>query len=251
MEYNKKGGESSHQGRRDYDKRPAGKPSGRKHFTTTRKTSPEHGAERVFTTDRAYDSTDRPVRRFDGERRPYDGERRSFDGERRPYDGERRPYDGERRRFDGERKPYDRERRSFDGDRRNFHQGQGPRKPGRKPQAPKSGIDAMISRRPQVDRNAYSDNDQQVTLAFDLFSCLFQIGELSLQLTCLPDAACCVAVAYARATCCSLGACILSITYQLFGQTHPSGKILFSGPKLCLCRFAVLSEHRAHITYYS
>ena len=163
MEYNKKGGESSHQGRRDYDKHPAGKPSGRKHFTTTRKTSPEHGAERVFTTDRAYDSTDRPVRRFDGERRPYDGERRSFDGERRPYDGERRPYDGERRRFDGERKPYDRERRSFDGDRRSFHQGQGSRKPGRKPQAPKSGIDAMISRRPQVDRNAYSDNDQVKT----------------------------------------------------------------------------------------
>ncbi len=125
MEYNKKGGESSHQGRRDYDKRPAGKPSGRKHFTTTRKTFSENGAERVFTTDRSYESTDRPARRFDSERRSFDGERRSFDGERRTFD---------------------RERRSFD-----------------KPQAPKTGIEAMISRRPQVDRNAYSDNDQVKT----------------------------------------------------------------------------------------
>lgn len=159
MEYNKKGGDSNHQGRRDYDKRPAGKPSGRKHFTTTRKTFSENGAERVFTTDRSYESTDRPARRFDSERRSFDGERRSFDGERRTFDRERRSFDGERRSFDGERRNH-----SSRGDRRpDFHQGQSPRKPSRKPQAPKTGIEAMISRRPQVDRNAYSDNDQVKT----------------------------------------------------------------------------------------
>ena len=47
MDYNKKGSDS-YQGRRDYDRHETG--SGRKHFTT-RKSYPDAGAQRVFTTD--------------------------------------------------------------------------------------------------------------------------------------------------------------------------------------------------------
>lgn len=134
-----------------------------------------------------------------GERRSYNGgERRSY-GDRRPsYNGgERKPY-GENRNYgenNGERRPYGErraygeggERRSY-GDRRPSFNG-GERKPygaGRKPygkpaggrggfgkpqgkfqkkydnqfdESAESGINRMISRKPQLDPSQYSDND--------------------------------------------------------------------------------------------
>ncbi len=112
---------------------------------------------------------DRPRRPFSegGERKPY-GERRSFgeNSERRSFGGERRSFgDRPRRSFSegGERKPYG-ERRSF-GDRKPG----GFRNTGKKSFYKKdfsyfrdeeeSGINKMISRRPQVENEAFSDND--------------------------------------------------------------------------------------------
>ena len=122
------------------------------------------------------------------------GERRSFgSGERRPYNGgERKPY-GERRSF-GEGRSYGEHRshsegRSFGegGERRSFNGGErrqfnGGRKPYGRPQggrggygkpqggfrkkgeyqfdeSAESGINRMISRKPQFDASQYSDND--------------------------------------------------------------------------------------------
>ena len=125
-------------------------------------------------------------RRTEG-RREY-GERRSFNGnnERRSYNndrprrsfsegGEKRSFGGERKSFGGDRRSFGeggQERRSFGGDRKQF----GDRKPGsgfrntakksfnRKDfnyfrEENESGINKMISRRPQLDNEKYSDND--------------------------------------------------------------------------------------------
>ena len=136
-------------------------------------------------------------RRSYGEGRSYgenhshgeNGERRSFGGgERRPYNGgERKPY-GERRSY-GEGRSYGEnrshgeggERRSFGGGERRPYSGGG-RKPYGRPQggrggygkpqggfrkraeyqfdeSAESGINRMISRKPQFDASQYSDND--------------------------------------------------------------------------------------------
>ena len=127
--------------------------------------------------------SDRPRRSFGeagGERRSYGGERRSYgenNGERRSYssDRPRRPYgenNGERR--SSSRRSYGEnngERRSFGGERRSFGNGDRSRKPyGNNQRGQKkdfsyfrneeeSGINRMISRRPQLDNQTYSDND--------------------------------------------------------------------------------------------
>ena len=123
--------------------------------------------------------SDRPRRTFSegGERRTsFGGERRSFgeNGERRSFNSDRprRAFSegGERRSF-GDRKPFSGERKSFSGERRSF----GDRKPGGFRNSAKksfnrndfnyfrdeneSGINKMISRRPQVENEAFSDND--------------------------------------------------------------------------------------------
>ena len=136
---------------------------------------------------------------FSGERRSFSGERRSFGegSERRSFNndrprrsfsegGERKSFSGERRSFSGERRSFGEgsERRSFNNDRprRSFSEG-GERKPfgGDRRQAggfrntgkksfykkdfnyfrdeQESGINKMISRRPQLDNDNYSDND--------------------------------------------------------------------------------------------
>lgn len=101
------------------------------------------------------------------ERRSY-GERRSFGGDRR-QSGDRKPFsNGERRSFNnGERKSFGGERKQFGGRSTGF------RNTGRKSFYKKdfsyfrneeeSGIDRMISRRPQVDGNTWSDNDMVQT----------------------------------------------------------------------------------------
>ena len=154
--------------------------------------------------DRKNFGGDRPRRSFsgNGERRPFSGngerrsfgegsERRSFGGDRprRPFSGnneERRPFsgNGERRSFSGnsERRSFGEgsERRSFGGDRpRRPFSGNGDRKSFGFNSAKKSinrkdlnyfrneeesGINKMISRRPQLDTDInLSDNDMVTT----------------------------------------------------------------------------------------
>ena len=112
---------------------------------------------------------DRPRRPFgenNGERRSFGGERRSFgsDRPRRSFgdnNGERRSFGGDRpRRSFGENNG---ERRSFGGDRARRPFGDKPRGQRRDfshfRSEDESGINRMISRRPQLDNQAYSDND--------------------------------------------------------------------------------------------
>ena len=125
----------------------------------------EHGSYRSYGEGRPADGR----RQFgdhsgNGERRPY-GERRSFHHDGEFGNGERRSFSDERR--SGEGRGYG-ERRSF-GDRRPSGSRQGGfNRGGRKPygRAEASfderegyGISRMLSRKPQVDGAAYSDND--------------------------------------------------------------------------------------------
>ncbi|MBO5075036.1 MAG: pseudouridine synthase [Bacteroidales bacterium] len=158
-----------------------------------RRTFSENGERRSFSSNgerRSYGS-DRPRRTFseNGERRSFtgNGERRSYgeNQERRNFSGERRSLgsNGERRSFGsdrprrsfsegGERRSsFGGDRRGFSGERRSF----GDRKPGgfrnsgRKSfnrndfnyfrDESESGINKMISRRPQIENEAFSDND--------------------------------------------------------------------------------------------
>ena len=162
MEDNRRGGNGRRDGRREYGER-------RNHSN--------NGERRSFNGDR-------PRRSFSegGERRSsFNGERRSFgeNSERRSYSsdrprrsfsegGERRSsFNGERRSsFSGERKSFSGERRSFGGDRRNSG---GFRNTGKQSFYKKdfnyfrdedeSGINKMISRKPQLSNDAFSDND--------------------------------------------------------------------------------------------
>ena len=126
-------------------------------------------------------SSDRPGRSYgDGERRSFgDGERRSFssDRPRRSFgdSNERRPFGDRRRSFeergssdrprrsygDGERRPFGDRRRSFGQDRRNFSGKNFNNRPARhfEDRAAEEGINRMISRKPLVEDNAFSDND--------------------------------------------------------------------------------------------
>ena len=178
MEDNRRGGNGRRtEGRREYGNRNNGSSNGE------RPRRPRIGSgER-----RSSFSNDRPRRSFgesNGERRSFgeNSERRSFGGERRSFsnDRPRRSFgesNGERRSF-GERKSFgeNSERRSFGGERRSF--GDRSRRPagngGFRNSAKKSfnrkdlnyfrneeesGINKMISRRPQVEDQAFSDND--------------------------------------------------------------------------------------------
>ena len=132
-----------------------------------RKSYGENRERRSFDGERRSFSSDRPRRSFSegGERRSYgeNQERRSFGGERRSFSSDR-----PRRSFSegGER------RSSFSGERRSFgdkRQGGGFRNTGKKSFYKKdfnyfrdeneSGINKMISRRPQLNSDAFSDND--------------------------------------------------------------------------------------------
>ena len=136
---------------------------------------------------------DRPRRSFgdnNGERSSFGGDRKSFggdrprrsfgdnNGERRSFGGERRSFNGDRPRRsfgdnNGERSSFGGERRSF-GDRSRRPAGNGGfRNTGRKSFNKKelnyfrneeeSGINKMISRRPQASDHAFSDNDMVAT----------------------------------------------------------------------------------------
>ena len=124
---------------------------------------------------------DRPRRSFSegGEKKPFNGERRSFGegGERRSFGGERKSFGGERKSFGdrprrsfgegGERRSFIGERKSFGGDRKSFGEKRsfGAKKSFYKKDFKyfrdenESGINKMISRRPQIDNEHFSDND--------------------------------------------------------------------------------------------
>ena len=148
------------------------------------------GERRSFGGERRSFGNDRPRRSFGengGERQSFGSERRSFGGDRprRSFgenNGERQSFGGERRSFGGDRPrrsfgENNGERRSFSGERRSFG-GDRPRRPapgaGFRNTAKKSfnkkdfnyfrnedesGINKMISRRPQASDHAFSDND--------------------------------------------------------------------------------------------
>ena len=150
----------------------------RKSFSGERRSFGENGERRSFGSDRPRRSfSEGGERRSFGDRKPFSGERRSFgeNGERRSFgsDRPRRSFSegGERRSsFSGERKSFG-DRKPFSGERKSF----GDRKPGGFRNSAKksfnrndfnyfrdeneSGINKMISRRPQVENEAFSDND--------------------------------------------------------------------------------------------
>ena len=147
----------------------------------------EGGERRSFSNngERKSFGGDRPRRSFSegGERRSsFSGERKQFSGERKSFSGERSSFSGERRSFSGERRSFgeNSERRSFGGDRkysggdRKYSGGERRQSGGFKNTGKKSfykkdfnyfrdeqesGINKMISRRPQVSNEAFSDND--------------------------------------------------------------------------------------------
>ena len=198
MEDNRRGGNGRRpEGRREYGSRPRRtftEGGERRSFDGERKPFGERprrsfgeGGERKSFGDRPRRSfgeggerksfsSDRPRRSFGegGERKSFSGERKSFgDRPRRSFGegGERKSFgDRPRRSFGegGERKSFSGERRSFGGDRKGF--GGERRSFGAKKSFYKkdfnyfrneeeSGISKMISRRPQLDTDQYSDND--------------------------------------------------------------------------------------------
>ena len=169
MEDNRRGGNGRRDGRREYGERRNHSNNGeRRSFGEKRSFNGERRSFGDNSERRSYGS-DRPRRSFSegGERRSsFNGERRSFGekSERRSY-GSDRP----RRSFSegGERRSsFSGERRSFGGDRRNSG---GFRNTGKKSFYKKdfnyfrdeeeSGINKMISRKPQLSNDAFSDND--------------------------------------------------------------------------------------------
>ena len=157
MEDKRRGGNGRRsEGRRDYGER--------KSISSDRPRRPRisNGESRSFNSDK-------PRRNFsdNGERRPFgeSGERRSF-GEKRGF-GENRSFNSDRPRRsfseNGERRPFG-EKRGF-GERKGF----GAKKSFHKKDfnhfrnEEESGINRMISRRPQLDNAVLSDNDMVAT----------------------------------------------------------------------------------------
>ena len=194
MEDNRRGGGNGRrtEGRREYGDRPrrsAGS-SDRRSFGDRPRRSYGDGERRSFGDRKPFDGERRGFRsaenngerRSFGDRKPFDGERRSFgSGERKSFgDRPRRSFGegGERKSF-GERRSFgDRPRRSFGeggerksfGERRSFGDRRNDSRGGRKPfgrggdfnhfrNEEESGINKMISRKPVLDVNAFSDND--------------------------------------------------------------------------------------------
>ena len=160
MEDNRRSGNGRRpEGRREYGSRP-------------RRTFTEGGEKRSFDGDRK-PYGERPHRSFGegGERKSFGdrprrsfgegGERKSFgDRPRRSFGegGERKSFSGERRSFGGDRKGFGGERRSF-GAKKSFYK----KDFNYFRNEDESGINKMISRRPQLDTDQYSDNDMVAT----------------------------------------------------------------------------------------
>jgi 23S rRNA pseudouridine2605 synthase len=131
-----------------------------------------------YSTSRSFDSEERPQRAYGARPARPQGERRSY-GEGRPQQGERRSYgdrpQGERpyseKKTYGSKpygdKPYgDRPRKSGYGKPSFGAKPAGPgrgRKPAGKRSEADAGMSAMLSRKPQVSGNAWSDDDTAKT----------------------------------------------------------------------------------------
>ena len=117
-----------------------------------------------FNSDRPRYNSDRP--RYNSDRPRYNSDRPRFNSDR-PQRSESRPRYGEDRPRYGESKPGYGEGRPSYGQRNNGRSGfskPAPRKPVHKngphfTHADEAGINQMISRKPQVDNPAFSDND--------------------------------------------------------------------------------------------
>ena len=165
----------------DRPRRSFGEGGERKSFgDRPRRTFSENGERRSFSGERRSFGESGERRTFNGERKSFNGERKSF-GDRKPFGdrprrsfgegGERKSFgdrprrtfseNGERRSFSGERRSFGGDKRGFGGERRNF----GAKKSFYKKDfnyfrnEEESGISRMISRRPQIDADNYSDND--------------------------------------------------------------------------------------------
>ena len=167
MEDNRRGGNGRRtEGRREYGERRNYSDNGERRNLRPRRNRTESGEQRSFGSserssygERRSFSNDRPRRSFSegGERRSY-GEnrerRQSFSGERKSFSGERKSFSGERRQF-GDRKPggfRNTGKKSFYKKDFNYFRDE-----------EESGINKMISRWPQVDNDAFSDNDMVKT----------------------------------------------------------------------------------------
>ena len=185
MEDNRRSGNGRRtEGRRDYGKRPRISNGGeRRSFgeNNGERRSFGNGERKSFGSDRPRRSfgEDRPRRSFgENNERPRrsfgenNGERRSF-GEGRNFNNDRprRSFGegSERRGFGGDRKSFGGERKSYGGERRRPAGNGGFRNSAKKSFTRKdfnyfrneeeSGINKMISRRPQLEGNDFSDND--------------------------------------------------------------------------------------------
>ena len=144
----------------DRPRRRFGEGGERKSFSSDRpRRSFGEGGERKSFSGERKSFGDRPRRSFGegGERKSFSGERRTFgDRPRRSFGegGERKPFSGERRSFGGDRKGFGGERRSF-GAKKSFYK----KDFNYFRNEEESGINKMISRRPQLDTDQYSDND--------------------------------------------------------------------------------------------
>ena len=144
----------------DRPRRSFGEGGERKSFSSDRpRRSFGEGGERKSFSGERKSFGDRPRRSFGegSERKSFSGERKSFgDRPRRSFGegGERKPFSGERRSFGGDRKGFGGERRSF-GAKKSFYK----KDFNYFRNEEESGINKMISRRPQLDTDQYSDND--------------------------------------------------------------------------------------------
>ena len=130
---------------------------------------PRYGSDRPrYGSDRPRYNNDRP-QRSEGSPR-YGEDRPHYDGERPRYNNDRPRFGSDRPRYNNDRPQRSENRPRFGEDRPRFIEGRpqrfkpAPRKPARKSgphftNTDDAGINQMLSRKPQIDNQAFSDND--------------------------------------------------------------------------------------------
>ena len=130
---------------------------------------PRYGSDRPrYGSDRPRYNNDRP-QRSEGSPR-YGEDRPHYDGERPRYNNDRPRFGSDRPRYNNDRPQRSENRPKFGEDRPRFSEGRpqrfkpAPRKPAHKSgphftNTDEAGINQMLSRKPQIDNHAFSDND--------------------------------------------------------------------------------------------
>ena len=123
---------------------------------------PRYGEDRPrYGSDRPRYGEDRP--RY-GEGRPRFNDERPRYGENRPRFNDRKPRYGEDRPHHGEGRPrYGEDRPRYSEDRPRYGQQKAFSKPAPRKPVRKNGINEMLSRKPQINDAAFSDNDTAAT----------------------------------------------------------------------------------------